>query len=172
MCQIELKVEGLQPCLIASERPLSDAVPSLVPLTVLKVGWSKSSKECHTFIAFQIEQGLECGSEGHPIAIIHGEISDVLIFAVEAPYKVVVLIVHGGPEEPVSGGHDNVVELLDLGRPVGIRFIQVEVVEASEHRAIGISIMSLHQIWRPDVGQGEVVGGVEIAPGLVIRCGR
>lgn len=52
LCQIELKIEPIQPRLIASEGPLfRTQVTSLVRLTVLKAGWHKCCEECHTFIA-------------------------------------------------------------------------------------------------------------------------
>ncbi|OAY84148.1 hypothetical protein ACMD2_19700 [Ananas comosus] len=56
-----------------------------------------------------------------------------------------VLVIQGRAKEPVARRHDHVVEIFDLGRPVRIGLVQVEIEEAGQGRALRVRFYGPNQ---------------------------
>lgn len=66
-------------------------------------------------------------AEGAAVAEVGGEVGGVGLRAVEAADEVAVEVEVGRAVEPVAGGDDEVVKTRDLGGPVAVEFVEVEV---------------------------------------------
>ena len=52
--------------------------------------------------------------------------------------------------EPVSGGEDNVVKLVDMGGPVLVKLVEVEVEEARVGRPVRVRLLPIDEVRRPE----------------------
>lgn len=112
-------------------------------------------------VVFEAGDGSEGGSECVSVAVVHTEVGDVGEEAVVAANEAAALVEDGGAVEPVAGGEEDIVEVLDLGAPVVVELVEVEAEEAGVCRtAVGVGVSALHQVGCPEGGHGEVVGGV------------
>lgn len=82
----------------------------------------------------------------------------------------VVLIENCGAIKPVACGEDEVMEFLDLGCPLFIELVQIEIEKASLRRTVGLSFVGFDQMRSPKVSNSEVVSRVFPSFEFFIRC--
>lgn len=102
-----------------------------------------------------VVNGAECGAEGAAVAEVGGEVVDVGLRAVEAANEAMVKVEVGRSEKPVAGGDDDVVEKMDLGGPMVVRFVEEEFVRALF--VGGVGFFGSDEVRRPEHGDVEVV---------------
>lgn len=64
----------------------------------------------------------------------------------------VVLVEDLRSEEPVTGGEDDVVEILDPGDPFGVGFVEVESEETGGGGAVGVGFFGSDEMGCPEKG--------------------
>lgn len=124
---VKLQIEPIQPSLIAPKRPCSHTIPPLIPYPILKVGRCERPENCCPLEVLQAIDRSECCPEGLLVAVVLGQVSQIINLAIVAPYNLAVLIIDRWPEEPVARRDDHIVKFVNLGRPFLVEFIQVKV---------------------------------------------
>ena len=114
------------------------------------MGRGECAQKGGALVALEAVDGPEGGPEGSSEAVEHAKVGDVREDALVAAADPALLVEDGGAEEPMACGEDEVVELVDLGRPVLVELVEVEAEEARVGRPVRVRIVPvLDEVRRP-----------------------